>query len=367
MPRTERRRSLAALAAGSMLIASLCRAGVGLAPACRARALAERAVHEHVYVTIGGIEQWLTIDGADCSNPVLLFVHGGPGNPLSPFIDELYGQWEKSFTIATWDQRFSGRTYGRNEPIVEVDEKRMAATTLTIDLLVTDGIEVAQYLRQRLGAKKLVLNASSWGSVLGVHMVHRRPDLFYAYVGLSQMVNSRDNNAASYTATLEQAKRRQDAAAITTLEQLGPPPWTNPRNFGRMRRVIRQYESQASSPAPPFTIPAEYASDADRAAYTAGEDLSFYKFVGIHGDGMASQVDLPALGSKYRLPMFFLQGEEDLLTRPAVTQAFFASLDAPRKKIVLVPHAGHDPNFAMIEAHFRLLQEQVLPLVKRGL
>jgi pimeloyl-ACP methyl ester carboxylesterase len=334
-----------------------------LAPECRPAA-EKRALREHEYIPIGEIDQWLTIDGASCANPVILFVHGGPGNPLSPFVDELYGEWQKSFTIATWDQRLSGRTYARNEPIAEVTEERVAATQLTIARLVADGIEVAEYLQLRLGKRKLILTGGSWGSVLAVHMAHERPDLFYACVGVSQLVNERDNLVASYAATLDQAKRRQDAPSIATLESLGPPPWTNPRNFGRMRRIIRVYETEASTPAPALKVAAEYASDADRAAYTAGEELSFVKYVGLAGDGMAADVDLPALGTKYQLPMYLLQGEADLLTRPNIARAWFDSLRAPRKKLVMVPRAGHDPNFAMIDAHFRLIRDEVLPLVK---
>jgi pimeloyl-ACP methyl ester carboxylesterase len=323
-----------------------------------------RAVHEHGYVKIGGIEQWVAIDGASNSNPVILSVHGGPGNPISPFIDQLYGAWQQSFTVATWDQRFSGRTYARNEPVVELTEERIAATSLTLEQLVDDGIEVAEHLRKRLGKPRLILTGGSWGSVIAVHMAHRRPDLFYAYVGVSQLVNERDNLAASYAAMLAAAKNKQDAAAIATLQELGPPPWTNPRNFGRMRRIMRAYETAATTAAPEFKFAPEYSSDEYRAAYEAGEELSFVKYVGMKGDGMARQVDLPKLGRKYQVPVFLVQGEQDLLTTADITRRWYESIEAPRKKLVMVPGAGHDPNFAMLDAELRVIREEVLPLTK---
>jgi pimeloyl-ACP methyl ester carboxylesterase len=349
--------TLALLLVWAPLIASA--APAARAPGCTG-AQGNRAVHEHGYVAIGGIEQWITIDGADCANPVILFVHGGPGNPLSPYIEQLYGDWQETFTMATWDQRLSGRTYARNEPVVELTEERLAATTLTIDRLVADGIEVAEHLRDRLGNRKLILLGTSWGSVLGVHMAQQRPQLLHAYVGVSQLVNARDNLAASYAATLALARSRKDAEHIATLEEIGAPPWKNPRNFGRLRRIIRAYEAASTTPGPALKVAVEYSSDADRAAYEAGEELSFVKYVGLAGDGMAAKVDLPALGMKYRVPMYFIQGEDDLLTVPSVTRAFYESLRAPRKKLVMVPDAGHDPNFAMIEAQFRLLKDEVL-------
>jgi pimeloyl-ACP methyl ester carboxylesterase len=331
---------------------------------CASSGIGTRSIREHTYVSIGGIDQWLTIDSTDCGLPVLLLVHGGPGNPISPFVEELYGSWKSSFTIATWDQRLSGKTYGRNEPLTELTEARLGATQLSLQQLVGDGIEVAEYLRKRLGKDKIILTGTSWGSVLGVHMVHRRPDLFVAYIGVSQLVNARENSATSYAATLAMARRKQDAAAVSTLEEVGPPPWTNPRSFGRLRRIIRAYEAELSTPGPTLKIPPEYASDSDRAAYEAGEEISFVKYVGLKGDGMDRDVDLAALGIAYEVPMLFVQGESDLLTRPEVTRAFFETLRAPRKKFFSVPSAGHDPNFAMIEAQFRVLRDEVLPLVR---
>jgi pimeloyl-ACP methyl ester carboxylesterase len=308
----------------------------------------------HEYVKIGGIDQWIAIDGDDCGNPVVLFVHGGPGNPLSPFMDALYGSWKAQFTIATWDQRLAGRTYMRNDPEM----------VLSTEQIVQDGLEVAEHLRRRLGAKKLILTGASWGSVVGLQMAHRRPELFHAYVGVSQVVNWRDNEAASYAAVLDIARRKNDVAALAVLAEIGPPPWKNPRNFGRKRRLIRSYERELTTPGPSLEVAAEYASDADRTAYTEGEDASFIQYVGLAGDGIATAIDVRALGTRYALPVFFVQGAEDLLTHTSVTRAFFEPLQAPRKTLLMVPGAGHDPNDAMIEDHFRLLMEWVRPLTQ---
>ena len=331
------------------------------APLCNADEKANQALHQHAYAPIGGIDQWLVIDGTSCANPVILFVHGGPGNPLSPVLDSLYGAWTKDFTLATWDQRLSGRTYARNEQVTELTEERIEATDLTIERLVADGIEAAEYLQRTLGARRLILTGTSWGSVLAVHMAKKRPDLFHAYVGVSQLVSDGENLVAAYSATLDMAHRKQDAPAIKTLEELGSPPWMNPRNFGRMRRIIRAYEAELTTTAAALQIAPEYASDGDRAAYEAGEELSFIKYVGLKGDGLARSIDLPRLGTTFEVPMFFIQGEEDLLTRPVVTRVYVQKIRAPRKELVMVPKAGHDPNLAMIEAQLRLIKSEIVP------
>src|SRR5213075_3264337 len=42
-----------------------------------------KGIDEARYLAIGGIEQWVTIRGQDRANPVLLFLHGGPGDVTS--------------------------------------------------------------------------------------------------------------------------------------------------------------------------------------------------------------------------------------------------------------------------------------------
>lgn len=75
-----------------------------------------RRIEEEAFVPVGGIEQWITIQGENRDNPVVLFLHGGPGNTLTPFADAIYGGWAGDFTLVQWDQRGAGKTFGRNPP-----------------------------------------------------------------------------------------------------------------------------------------------------------------------------------------------------------------------------------------------------------
>jgi predicted alpha/beta-fold hydrolase len=88
-------------------------------------------VKEEMFIPIGGIEQWITIKGDDRNNPVVLFLHGGPGDAWSPFADAMFAGWEKDFTLVQWDQRGAGRTYGKTGPSIE--------PTMTIERMVQDG------------------------------------------------------------------------------------------------------------------------------------------------------------------------------------------------------------------------------------
>ncbi|HEY8682589.1 MAG TPA: alpha/beta hydrolase, partial [Rhodanobacter sp.] len=181
---------------------------VGIAPACASAKKGK--LDEEGYVVIGGIEQWVTVKGDSCANPIILFISGGPGNPLSPYSDAVYGAWSKDFTLVQWDQRGAGMTYGRSPPA--------AGAVLTLRQMSDDGNELAAYLARRYNKKKVILWGSSWGSILGVTMAKAHPELFYAYLGTSQLVSNRENEAISYAGLLALARAADDKAALAVLE-----------------------------------------------------------------------------------------------------------------------------------------------------
>ncbi|MDB5959782.1 MAG: alpha/beta hydrolase fold protein [Massilia sp.] len=310
-----------------------------------------KAVDEKGFLRIGGIEQWVRIKGGSCAKPVILVVHGGPGNPNTPFADNLFKAWEKDFTIVQWDQRGAGMTFGRN-PLTD-DEP------LVLERLRDDGVEVARYVAQRFGKQKLILMGGSWGSVVGVYMVKAKPELFCGYISSSQLVN--ESGRASYDATLALARAANDTDSIAKLEALGPPPWTNPRNPGILRRVMRKHEGLRTEPAPKswWVYAPEYTTPKAEADYTAGEDYSWLQYVGMKGDGIGSKIDLYKLGPKFDLPFYMVQGQEDLMTMPEPSKRYFDFVQAPRKEFVLVPRTGHDPNQPMLDAQYRLLRERI--------
>jgi pimeloyl-ACP methyl ester carboxylesterase len=316
-------------------------------------------INQEKFVLINGIEQWITIKGDRCDNPVILFLHGGPANPMSPYADAIYGAWQKDFTVVHWDQRGGGKTFIRNP--------KNANEALTMELMVQDGVAVAQYLRQVLAKDKVILMGGSWGSALGLHMVKARDDLFFAYIGTAQIVSQKENQAAGYRKTLALARASGDPKMIQSLEEIGSPPWLNPRNFGVVRRATKVLEAKTTTAAPKhwWKPAASYQMDELDAQYEAGEEYSFLQFVGFKNDGMYAKIDFPAMGFNFKTPLFLVQGEEDLVTVPEVSKAYFDQIQAPEKAYVLLAKTGHNPNQTSIDAEFKLLKERVLPLTQK--
>lgn len=343
------------LAALFLSVSHFAAAAPAVVPACTTTAAAE--VRQDEFVRVRDIDIWVTIRGASCANPVIFVVHGGPGNPNTPFADNMFGAWTRDFTVVQWDQRGAGRTYSRNRPAED--------EPLTIEQMAADGVALAERLTQMLGKRKLILMGGSWGSALAVHILKQRPDLFHAYVGTSHITSYADWGMA-YEGVLRKARAAGDKETAAKLEALGTPPWTNPRHFGVMRRAMRKYENMVTDASPKswWDLPASYTTPEAQADYTAGEDYSFLQFIGMKGNGMASRIDLAAMGTSFDVPFFMVQGAEDLLTPPAATRRYFDRISAPVKEYILLPRTGHDPNQTMVDAQYRVLKERVLPLVK---
>jgi pimeloyl-ACP methyl ester carboxylesterase len=175
-------------------------------------------IDERMYVGIGGIPQWITIRGQDRDSPVILVLHGGPGVPMAG-LAPVFVPWEREFVVVQWDQPGAGRTRRAAQRIMDSD--------LTIERMARDGNELAEFLARHLGKDRITVLGWSWGSVLGMHMIKARPELFAAYVGTGQVVNTQEGEALAYANVLAKARQRRDGAAIEELERIGPPPYAS--------------------------------------------------------------------------------------------------------------------------------------------
>jgi pimeloyl-ACP methyl ester carboxylesterase len=320
-----------------------------------ARVHAAQGVSEQMFVQIGGIPQWITIKGEDRDNPVVLFLHGGPGDALSPYADSMYAGWDKSFTLVQWDQRGAGRTFTKDGPSIE--------PTMTVERMAKDGVEVAEFLIKHLHQKKIIILGSSWGSILGIYMAHARPDLFYAYVGSAQMVNWQEDLSAGYARVLRMARAAGNQQAITALMTIGPPPWHLVAKWPVYRKWERMYQAKlVTAPPNPATISPEYASPEEQAQYGAADDFSFMHFWGPTLSGPLMNINLPALGTTFAIPIFIIQGQEDLTAAPELAKAYFDSIKAPRKQFYLVPGTGHEDSATSLALILKVLIDEVRPL-----
>jgi pimeloyl-ACP methyl ester carboxylesterase len=326
-------------------------------------------ISEERFIKINGIEQWVTIKG-DSTKPLVLFIHGGPGNPLSPFSDAIYGKWEKDFVLVQWDQRGAGRTYGHNAP-EELTPEYMQSNPLTMEQMTTDGIELAQYLIQHLGKQKIILFGTSWGSVLGTKMAIKKPEFFYAYVGHSQIVNPYAAELTAHKKVYEMAKNDKDQESIDILNSIGKPPYDTAKNTGRLNRIIQKYQQKKSIPPPPswFKLSPEYDNKKDNQNRSNGDDYSFVNYAGdkrLEIASLSSTINFLKDGLAFNIPVYFIQGEEDIQTPAVITSEYYNKLKAPEKKFIVIPKADHGFNQSVVDAQYKIMIEFILPLANRN-
>src|SRR5262245_47098306 len=179
---------------------------------------APQRIEEASFLSIGGIEQWVTIRGADRRHPILLLLHGGPGDVQSPLVP-VYAPYEKDFVLVQWDQRGAGRTFAKN-----------GAAGVSRERLIADGIDLAEQLRKRFPLAPLILFGHSWGSIIATAMAQERPELCAAYVGTGQVSSWSDTVQFQFDYLKRRYKETGNTAALAALEAIGRP---DPKNVNQ--------------------------------------------------------------------------------------------------------------------------------------
>src|SRR5204862_7055365 len=101
---------------------------------CVAAEPAAHGIVEHERVMIGGVSQYIVIRGRDRTQPVLLFLHGGPGFAERPFA-HANAELERDFVVVNWDQRGTGLSFTPGIP----------GESMRIAQFVADTEELARY------------------------------------------------------------------------------------------------------------------------------------------------------------------------------------------------------------------------------
>jgi len=286
-----------------------------------------KRIEEASFVTIGGIGQWVTIRGDDERKPVLLLLHGGPGDVQSPFIST-YAPYEKDFVLVQWDQRGAGRTFAKN-----------GADGVTRETLIADGIDLAEQLHKRFPRAPLILFGHSWGSIIATGMAQQRPELFAAYVGTGQVSSWAETVQFQFDFLRQRYKEKGDTAALAALDAIGKPDPKNVRQYVGFSRPIRQ-NMNASDTA--------WLSGL-RKTYSANRETE--EMVKAIGDGMSASgsaligasvaEDLSVTATRFKLPYYVIQGRNDLFAPTPLVEAYFNKVSAPKKRLIIIEDGGH--------------------------
>ncbi len=292
-------------------------------------------------VSLGGVEQQIYVRGEDRDNPVLLFLHGGPGFSEMVPVRHYNRELEEHFVVVNWDQRGSGKSFSHHVP----------PESMNLQQIVDDALELTRKLRRRFNASRIYLVGHSWGSIVGVHAVDRHPEYYCAYVGVGQAVNFIEAENISYEFTLRRARELGEHDAMRELQEIGPPPYPSADSgeMGVQRKWLFRFGGEVYEESNNF----RYLLDLLRLHLFAPE-YSVADIINlVRGGNQSSRlmwedllaVDLPEQVPQLEVPVYFFTGRHDYVTVYEKVQEYYETLNAAHKEIVWFDSSAHSPNF----------------------
>jgi pimeloyl-ACP methyl ester carboxylesterase len=311
-------------------------------------------------VPFGDTRQWVSIRGKDRRNPILLFIHGGPGTPMLPMAWAYQTPWEDFFTVVQWDQRGVGKN------AVTADREALTPT-LSAAQVLDDAEAVTAWVRTRLQADKVIVMGYSYGTMIGMALAQRRPEWVHAYVGTGQMAPGTNSEAVIYDRLLQLAGIDGNSQALTELRTIAPYPreGQTPADMLVVRRWARRYNGGWYGKPDfdlLFSLP-EWApeyTEVDLAAQQAASQwFSRTVMRNPHGREPEEWLTIP-------VPVVVIQGRHDLHTPYESAKAFVERVKAPTVRFITLEHAAHVPMLEEPGRFLLALIQEVLPLAGQG-
>ncbi|TXK80696.1 alpha/beta fold hydrolase [Paenibacillus sp. N3.4] len=294
----------------------------------------ERSIYMEEYVPINGINQYLFHTGTKADNPVLLYLHGGPGSVESLFTHLFQDKLEEIFTIVHWDQRGAGKTLSKNKDKYP-----------TMDLMLKDLFEVIQYLKNKYNKQKIVLLGRSWGSVLGSTFIKQYPEEVAYYIGVTQVISMHENERVAYDKLKELIVQANDKKSLEMLKTIGDYPGDKliiDRQFLKKCSKIRKLQGTYN-----------LAGKNDLKIWLKVFKSPIFKFSDISAflkalkanrkvlEEFLGSFDLNAESTDYKVPIYYILGGDDWQAPYIIAQKYFIRIHAPYKQLFSIPNAGH--------------------------
>jgi pimeloyl-ACP methyl ester carboxylesterase len=273
-------------------------------------------------VSVGGIQQWITVKGAS-ENPLLLFLHGGPGNSVMAYADKFTKDLQSHFLIVQWDQRESGRTLELNK----------TNKPLTTSLFVSDAIELIQLLKGRYSKEKIYLMGQSWGGFLALQVAHIAPELLEVCLAVSPMIHQVESEKRSLARMMTQVKERKDSTGLRELMQV-KIPFEKVGDLYTHRKWIAVLDGRK---------PPEYSF----------VETWCRTWLSVFNE--AANINLFTQTSTFACPVYFFVGRNDYQTHFQLTEDYFRQVHAPRKDLFWFEKSSHSPHITESEKFQQLI------------
>ena len=286
-------------------------------------------INESMVLDINGSKQWINIYGQNKENPVLLYLHGGPGSATSAIDYAFVRKWSDIYTVVTWDQRNCGKSYDPSQKDL----------VLTRKILMEDGKELTEFLRKHLGVEKITLLGHSWGSLYGANLVLAYPQYYNLFIGTGQMVDPLENEKLFKQIARNWAEG--DAEAMDLVEKLESES-LNKEYFEARNELLERLGYGMMKDGADYPLLTTVAfnpnySLADWWAYFRRDGSAYLNFL------QSDEYEAFSLIGKfvYEVPYININGDKDYQANYQFAQKYFDALDAPKKDMVIMENTSH--------------------------
>ncbi len=313
------------------------------------------SISEKIHVSINGVEQGMFIKSRNRANPVLLFLHGGPGMP-EYFLTRSYPTGlEDYFTVCYWEQRGAGLSYSSDIP----------SETLTEEQLIADTLAVTDYLRRCFDQEKIYLMAHSWGSYIGIQAAARAPEKYKAYVGVAQVSQPLESEKLAYQYMLKQYTTAGDKRMVQRLEKVPLTEMNSvPASYRSLRDEAMHELGIGTTHAMKSVISGIFWPSWKFPEYTLNEKINLWR-----GKWSASSTnlwnqmiatDLTTKVRKLDIPVYFFHGRYDYTCNYALAKDYLEKLQTPLKGFYTFENSAHSPLFEEPAKMLHIMQKNVL-------
>jgi pimeloyl-ACP methyl ester carboxylesterase len=289
----------------------------------------EGGINESMYVDINGTKQWINIYGEDVDNPVLLYLHGGPGSATSHIDYVITRKWADVYTVVTWDQRNCGKSYDAEQNDI----------VLTRELFMTDGKELTEFLLDYLSKEKITLLGHSWGSFYGANLVLEYPEYYECFIGTGQVVDMvKNEEALKQEATLW---ADGDEESLKLVNQLTPNLMTMEHIIAR-NTIMQKYGYDMMVNGSDYNLVTTLIFNPN---YSMIDWFNYLKSnMDVYLDFFASEefASFSLLGrTDYEVPFYNINGDKDYQTNYKLAQEYFEEVNAPYKQLFMMENMTH--------------------------
>ena len=315
------------------------------------------SLSEKIRVDINGVEQGMFIRSRSTENPVLLFVHGGPGMPMYWLTRRYPTGLDDHFTVVWWEQRGAGLSY----------DPSLTANDMTAEQFVDDTLEVSRYLIDRFDRDKIYLMGHSWGSYIGIQAAARAPELYHAYIGVGQLTHQIESEQLAYDYALAYYGDIGDERMLRKL-RAAPPGATVPlpHDYDKLRDEYMHRAGIGTTRDMKSVITGLFLPSWGAREYTLREKVNLWRgkifsrrdAFGLWDTMLAA--DLRQEVPEVAIPTYFFHGKYDYTCAYPLARDYLDTLDAPLKGFYTFEESAHSPMFEEPERTVAILLADVL-------